>query len=137
MPLVQPKEHRWIRTPASHGRVHDSCWCDSHWTVRTLCPADGFHAHSPLAADPTTLISGAKQLDGASLLAASVRKAAEIAETPCEDMSCADVEAVARAMLEGVPGVGEQTSCIDTDRLCADGLAAAGRAFKFVCACGP
>ena len=57
--------------------------------------------------EPTTVISGAKDLDGASLIAASVRKAAEIAETPCEDMACADVEAVARAMLEGVPGVGE------------------------------
>ena len=58
-------------------------------------------------ADPATLIEGAKELDGAALGAASVRKAAEIAETPCEDMSCADVEAVAREMLEGVPGVGK------------------------------
>lgn len=59
-----------------------------------------------VATDPATIINGAKELDGASIIAASVRKAAEIAETPCEDMSCADVEAVARSMLEGVPGVG-------------------------------
>ena len=57
------------------------------------------------AAAPTVLLGGAAVSAAAPTAASSVQLAARIAETPCEDMNCADVEAEARAALAGVPNV--------------------------------
>ena len=62
------------------------------------------------AAEPGTLITDATALSACALLAESVRTAADIAETPAEDMSTADVEARARELLDGVPNVGKSAA---------------------------
>lgn len=71
------------------------------------------------ATDPGVLLDESKALSAAELITDSIRQAADIAETPAEDASTADVEARARAVLEGVPGV-------DITTIAGDDLRAAG-----------